>query len=110
MQDPNTTVERRDRVGNLIGPNLDIIGKNWYKRFLSRHPALSAMYSRSLDNSRALNNDPKIIRHYFQILKEAIGEFKIKPENIYNMDEKGFLLGLIQRSVRAIRFAERYPV
>jgi len=53
------------------------------------------MYSRSLDNSRALHNDPRIVREYFWILKEVIAEFKIKPENIYNMDEKGFPLGLI---------------
>ena len=102
MLDPMTAVERRDRSRNLIGPDLDLVGKNWYKRFLSRHPALSAMYSRSLDNSRALNNNPRIIREYFQVLKTAIDEFKIKPQNIYNMDEKGFLLGLIQRSVRVI--------
>jgi len=60
------------------------------------------MYSRSLDNSRTLNNDPKVIREYFRVLKQAIQEFKIKPHNIYNMDEKGFLLGLIQRSVRVL--------
>ena len=37
MLDPMTVVERRDRSGNLIGPNLDLVGKNWYKRSLSRH-------------------------------------------------------------------------
>jgi malonyl CoA-acyl carrier protein transacylase len=65
MLDPLTEVIRQDWHGNLLGPNLDLIAKNWYKRFLSRHPALSAIYSRSLDNSRALDNDPKIIREYF---------------------------------------------
>jgi len=60
------------------------------------------MYSRSLDNhSCALNNDSGIIREYFRVSKTAVDEFKVKPQNIYNMDEKGFLLGLIQRSVRA---------
>jgi hypothetical protein len=39
-----TAVQRLDRSGNLICPNLDFIGKNWYKRFVSRHPVLSAMY------------------------------------------------------------------
>jgi len=73
-----TAVERRDRRGNLIGPNLDLVGKN--KRFLSRYPALSAMYSRSLENSRALNNDPRTVRKYFRVLKKTIDEFKIKPE------------------------------
>ena len=73
-----------------------------YKRFLSRHPALLAMYSRPLDNSCALNNDPRIIREYFGIPKGVAVEFKIKPENIYKTDEKGFLLGLVQRPVRIV--------
>jgi hypothetical protein len=60
------------------------------------------MHSRSLDNSCALNNDPRIIREYLGTPKEVIAEFKIKPENIYNMDRKGFLLGLIQRSARIV--------
>jgi hypothetical protein len=60
------------------------------------------MYSQSPDNSRALNNDTKIIREYFRVLKQAIPQFKSKPYNIYNMDEKEFLLGLIQRSVRVL--------
>jgi len=34
--------------------------------------------------------------------KEAINEFEINPQNIYNMDEKGFLLGLLQHSMRVI--------
>jgi hypothetical protein len=63
------------------------------------------MYSRSLDNSCALNKDPRIIREYFGIPKGVTAEFKSsrsKPENIYKTDEKGFLLGLIQRPVRIV--------
>ena len=41
-----------------------------------------------------MNNDSRIIREYFRVLKKAIDA----PQNIYNMDEKGFLLGLIQQS------------
>ena len=29
-------------------------------------------------------------------------EFKIKPQNIYNMDEKGFLIGVIKKSMRVL--------
>ena len=39
MLDPMAAVERRNQTRNLIGPDLDLVGKNWYKRFLSRHPA-----------------------------------------------------------------------
>jgi len=51
MLDPLTATIRRDRHGNLLGPNLDLIGKNWYKRILPRHPALSAMDSKPLNNA-----------------------------------------------------------
>jgi hypothetical protein len=90
--EPTTVVGCRDHSGNLISSNLELVGKTWYKRFLSRHPALSAMYSRSPDNSCALNNDPRIIRKYFGTPKEVIAEFKIEPEAT-TWTRKGFFLG-----------------
>ena len=60
------------------------------------------MYSRALDNSRAMNNGSKIIREYFQTFKDTLSEYRIKPHKIHNMDDKGFLIGLIQRSRRVI--------
>ena len=33
-------------------------------------------------------------------------EFKIKPQNIYNMDEKGFLIGVIKKSMRVLIAAD----
>jgi len=49
-----------------------------------------------------MNNNPVILHDFFTILDKVIKEFKIKPQNIYNMDEKGFLIGLIQCSLRVI--------
>jgi hypothetical protein len=89
--EPTTAVECRDRSGNLISSNLELVGKTWYKRFLSRYPALSAMHSRSPDNSCTLNN-PRIIREYFGIPKEVIVEFKIEPETT-TWTRKDFFLG-----------------
>jgi hypothetical protein len=90
--EPTTAVECRDRSGNLSSSNLELVGKTWYTQFLSRHPTLSAMYSRSLDNSRALNNDPRIICDYFGIPKEVIAEFKIELEAT-TWTRKGLFLG-----------------
>jgi hypothetical protein len=56
--EPTTAVECRDGSGNLIGSFLVLVGKTWYKRFLSWHPALSAIYCQSLNNRCTLNNDP----------------------------------------------------
>jgi len=104
IQSPNKDhpFERRDFKGNYHGPDLSVIGKNWHKRFLQRHQKLKSIYSRALDNDRAMNNNPVILRDFFTILDKVIKEFKIGPHNIYNMDEKGFLIGLIQRSLRVI--------
>lgn len=37
---------------------------------------------------------------YFQILKEKIDRFKIQTRLMYNMDEKGFMIGVLGRSKR----------
>jgi len=77
------------------------VGVNVVAQEVDADPWLATLGQRHmLDNNRALNNDPKIIREYFRVLKEVIDELKIKPQNIYNMDEKGFLLVLIQHSGR----------
>ena len=60
------------------------------------------MYSRALDNDCAQNNDPKVLEEHFKVLKETLFKYNIKPHNIYSMDEKGFLIGLIQLSRRVI--------
>ena len=85
-----------DAEGNIKAPGVSHIECNWHKRLLSRHPALKPVYSRALDNGRAMNNNPETITEYFNVLKRTMGEFKIKPQNIYNMDEKGFLTGTVK--------------
>ena len=82
-----------DAEGNIKAPDVSRIGCNWHKRFLSWHPALKPVYSRALDNDRAINNNPETIAGYFDVLESTMEEFKVKPQNIYNMDEKGFLTG-----------------
>ncbi|RPB06786.1 hypothetical protein P167DRAFT_478030, partial [Morchella conica CCBAS932] len=38
-------------------------------------------------------NNPKVIKDFFKKLHELIRKHHILPENTYNMDEKGFLMG-----------------
>lgn len=91
------TAPTRDNDIKPPQPDPGLVGKNWHKPFLARHPALKSMYSRALDNERAVNNDPKILAEYFYLLNETLVKCKIRSCNIYNMDEKGFLIGLINR-------------
>jgi hypothetical protein len=37
---------------------------------------------------------------YFDLLHEKIEQYHIEPRHTYNMDEKGFMLGVVSRSKR----------
>ncbi|KAI0308764.1 hypothetical protein OF83DRAFT_1031255, partial [Amylostereum chailletii] len=50
-----------------------------------------------LEECRARCLNRSLVDEYFEILKELIITYNIPPENIYNMDEKGVLLGIGQR-------------
>jgi DDE superfamily endonuclease/Psq-like protein/Tc5 transposase-like DNA-binding protein len=71
------------------------IGKNWIYRFLKKHPALKARLQRSRDAQRAKNEDPRVIRPWFQRIKETREKYGIPDEDVYNFDETGFAMGLI---------------
>ena len=87
----------------LICPALDVIGT---KRFLTRHLALRPAYCSALDNDCVMNNNPRTITEYFNVLKSTMEELKIKPQNIHNMDEKEFLIGVIKKSMRVLIAAD----
>lgn len=84
------------------------IGANWYKRFLGRHKELSLIYSRRLDYTRAMNNNPKILQEFFALYKSVLEEFGITTNRTFNMDEKGFLLGLAKSSKIIIHSSKKY--
>ena len=67
----NRIMDLATRTQTLIAegaPDIPRIGCNWYKRFLTRHPALKPAYSRAMDNDCAMNN-PETITEYFNVLK-----------------------------------------
>ena len=37
---------------------------------------------------------------YFKLLQQKISQYGIEPRHTYNMDEKGFLIGITSRSKR----------
>ena len=85
------------------------IGKNWITRFLSRHPDLASKYSTKLDRQRAHANDPRIIKDYFAKLTSLIRRYGLKAFQIFNMDEKGFLMGVASRAKVLCRRGRRNP-
>jgi hypothetical protein len=70
------------------------IGESWPKRFLARHPDLKIKATTSLEKCRAKALNQTAVEGFYKILDEVVREFDIKPENTWNMDEKGVQLGI----------------
>jgi hypothetical protein len=75
--------------------------KNWSTRFVARHKdQLDARYLNTLDLARHRADSKASYEHYFGVLSARIKKYDILPENMYNMDEKGFLIGRLQKTQR----------
>ena len=84
----------KKRLG-VLPPSL---GKNWVSQFLKRHPRLALKLSTQLERQRAYANDLEILRDYFAKLGGLIRQYGLGPAQIFNMDEKGFMMGLAAKA------------
>jgi hypothetical protein len=77
------------------------VGRGWVRRFVKRHNVdLLSRYTSAMDKDRHMANSEKKYQLYFDLLHSKIKEYGILPSNMYNMDEKGFLIGVIGSSHR----------
>ena len=74
------------------------IGQGWLLSSLNCHPKVSSKFGSNLDHQHALADSPGLIIDFFHKLKKALKEYNFLLENIYNMDEKGFILGVSNQS------------
>lgn len=76
-------------------PEVEHIGIHWVGRFLKRPVAkdLKARLSNSKDRSRQQAQNPDVIRDFFIKWRGIIERYGIRPEDIYNFDEKGVMIG-----------------
>jgi len=74
------------------------LGIHWTDRFFARYPELKAKFYGGLDRQRALASDPDILTAWFNLYKETITKYNINQCDIYNMDEKGILMGLLHKT------------
>lgn len=71
------------------------IGKRWVGRFLNRFPHLQTERGKKIEAVR-MEASEEDYRDYFEKLRAAINEFEVSPENVYNMDETGFNIGVAE--------------
>ena len=70
------------------------VGVKWSSNFVKRTPELKTRFNRRLDYQRAQNENPEIIESWFRLVRNTVAKYGIHENDIYNMDEVGFLMGL----------------
>jgi hypothetical protein len=55
-----------------------------------------------MDHNRHKADNKDSHRQYFKLLHAKIPQYNVDPRHIYNMDEKGFLIGCTSRTKRII--------
>ena len=91
---------RKRRLFNINDQNIQLvtyepIGQEWVLRFLKRHPELETVMSKTIEKARTEITREQV-ENWFKELKEIIEEYKILPENMYNLDETGSSMGTIE--------------
>jgi hypothetical protein len=77
------------------------LGKSWVDRYIKRHEVdLISRWATGIDRSRHQADSQSKYSLYFELLRSKLSQYDIEPHNTYNMDEKGFMLGILTRSKR----------
>ena len=85
------------------------LGVNWQEAFLRRHPELKSRFIPPLDKERALAQDRDIIADWFELYLATKTKYGIEDEDIYNMDEKGCMMGVIGKLRVVVSRHEQKP-
>jgi hypothetical protein len=75
------------------------IGVHWHRNLLSRIPQIKRVVVRRLDQIRAavmLKKD--VFEQWFKLYNSLRRQYNLAPQDIYNIDEKGFIMESIQKS------------
>jgi hypothetical protein len=77
------------------------LGVHWVDRYIERHQVnLISRWATGIDRSRHQADSGLKYKLYFDLLIDKISQYNVEPRHIYNMDEKGFMLGVLTRSKR----------
>jgi hypothetical protein len=90
-----------------------LCGDRWYRGFRERNPDVIGKVAHPLEAPRAQALNRSNVKAFFDMLLLLIQQYHILPHNIYNMDEKGIMLGkgskpyvLVDRNIRTVSVLE----
>jgi hypothetical protein len=73
-------------------------GPHWTSRWLETNKdSLLTGYLTTIDAARKKADSAFYYGLYFELLEEKLKKYNIEPQNMYNMDEKGFLIRVLQK-------------
>jgi hypothetical protein len=77
------------------------VSERWVSRFLERNKDhLTSKWSVGMDRNRHKADNMDSYSRYFALLHAKIRQYDVDARHIYNMDEKGFLIGVTSRQKR----------
>ncbi|KAF2182033.1 DDE-domain-containing protein [Zopfia rhizophila CBS 207.26] len=86
------------------------VHKNFVTEWWQKHSdVLGSSYLTPIDLNRTKADNNFLYSRYFSLVEKKIAEYDIQPHNIYNMDEKGFLIGVLNK-LKRIFCKEDYDV
>ena len=86
-------------------PDIHVVGAHWVDRFLKLNPTFKKQYVRYQDRARkAAENNEASQTHFLLLLSNLVRRLNLKPDDIWNCDEKGIIMGRNQiRTVAIVR-------
>ena len=76
-------------------------GNSWCQRFVDRHlDILSKGFLSTIDSQRKGADSKRQYELYFNLVQQKIAQYSILQSNTYNIDEKGFSLGSMNKHHR----------
>lgn len=90
----------REMIQNFASPIAQKpVSESWVTRFINRHSIhLISRYSTGMDRQRHDADSYDKYKLYFDLLQHKISEYSIESCHTYNMDEKGFMIGVTGRT------------
>ena len=68
------------------------LGVNWVNRYHKRNQEVLSKMACALDRQRSTANNPETIEAFCMTVEKTVHKYNNLLQNIWNMDEKGFIL------------------
>lgn len=89
------------------------LGESWLAGFRDRHPEIKPYWSSTFEAPRAQALNRPSVSKFYDLYLSLIRDFNIKYWNLYNMDEKGVMMGkggkryvLVDRNQKTVQHVE----